>query len=55
MNGSLDLSGFFSMIAALFLMLAVGYFAGKKGIISSVASKNLSRLIISLGQPALIV
>ncbi len=52
---NVDLSGFFSMIAALFLMLALGYFAGKTGIITSVASKNLSRLIITLGQPALIV
>ena len=52
---TIDLSGFFTMIAALFLMLALGYFAGKKEIISSVASKNLSRLIITLGQPALIV
>lgn len=55
MNGALDLFPFFSLIAALFLMLAVGYFAGKVGIITSVASKNLSRLIITLGQPALIV
>lgn len=52
---SVDLSGFFSMIAALFLMLALGYFAGKIGVITSVASKNLSRLIITFGQPALIV
>ena len=52
---TIDLSGFFSMIAALFLMLALGYFSGKTGIITSTASKNLSRLIIKLGQPALIV
>ncbi|MBR2354058.1 MAG: AEC family transporter [Clostridia bacterium] len=52
---TVDLSGFFTMIAALFLMLALGYFAGKIGIINSVASKNLSRLIIHFGQPALIV
>lgn len=52
---NVDLSGFFSMIAALFLMLALGYFAGKIGVITSVASKNLSRLIITFGQPALIV
>jgi predicted permease len=55
MTNTLNLSGFYTMIAALFLMLALGYFGGKIGIITSTASKNLSRLIINFGQPALIV
>lgn len=55
MNTSLNLGGFYTMIAALFLMLALGYFGGKKGIITTEASKNLSKLIINFGQPALIV
>ncbi len=42
-------------IATLFVMLAVGYFAGKVGIIDSVASKKLSALIIKIAQPVLIV
>ena len=39
----------------MFVILAVGYILGKKDIISPVASKNLSKLIITVGQPALII
>lgn len=52
---SLDFTSLLNTIATLFFMLIVGYVAGKLGIISSVASKNLSRLIITIGQPALII
>ncbi len=55
MNNALDLGPFLTLIATLFLMLIVGYVAGKLGIVNSVASKNLSRLIITIGQPALII
>ncbi len=44
-----------NMVATLFLMLIVGFVAGKRGVVSSVASKNLSRLIITIAQPALII
>ena len=44
-----------NMIATLFILLMVGFAAGKLGIINSTASKNLSRLIITIGQPALII
>jgi len=44
-----------SVIVTLFLLLVAGYVARKRGIINDVASKNLSRLIVQLGQPMLII
>ena len=53
------MSGFFpslaSIMVTLFLLLAVGYFCRRIRMIDDTASKNYSRLIISVGQPALIV
>lgn len=46
---------FFNMILAFFVLLIVGFIAGKTKIIDSVASKRLSALIIKIGQPALII
>lgn len=46
---------FLNMIVTLFLLLSVGYVAGKRNIIHSEASKNLSKLIIHVGQPAMII
>ena len=50
----MNFSALLVTIGTLFLMLIVGFVAGKLGIVTSVASKNLSRLIIVIGQPALI-
>ncbi len=50
-----NFSSLITTIATLFVMLAVGYFAGKIGIIDSVASKKLSELIIKIAQPVLII
>ena len=44
-----------STIATLFLLLVAGYSSRKFGIINDVASKNLSNLIVRLGQPMLII
>lgn len=46
---------FINTIAALFIMLVVGYIAGRMRIIDETASKNLSNLIIKIAQPALII
>ena len=46
---------FFNMILAFFVLLMVGFVAGKTKIVDSVASKKLSALIIKIGQPALII
>ena len=44
---------FLNTIATLFILLAVGFLAGKTKIIDSIASKRLSKLIINIAQPAL--
>ena len=46
---------FLYTVITLFFMLIVGFVAGKTGVVSNTASKNLSRLIIAIGQPALII
>lgn len=50
-----DMTPFLNMIITLFIMLIVGYVSGKLGIIDSVSSKRLSKLIINVGQPAMII
>ena len=42
----MNFSSFLTTIATLFVMLIVGYVAGKLGIIDSVSSKKFSALII---------
>ena len=51
----MNFSSFLTTIATLFVMLIVGYVAGKLGIIDSVSSKKFSALIIQIAQPALII
>ena len=43
------------IMAVLFLLLATGFVSRKVGLLNDTVSKNLSKLIICLGQPALIV
>ena len=52
---SLNFPSLLTTIATLFFLMAVGFVAGKLGIINGTASKNLSRLIIAIAQPALII
>ena len=42
-------------IVMLFLLLVIGYICGKTGVVDSVASKKLSRLVITITNPALII
>ena len=51
----MDFSAFLSTVITMFAILIVGFVLGKKNIINSTASKNLSKLIITVGQPALII
>ena len=51
----MNFSALLTTIATLFVLLIVGYVAGKIGIIDGVASKRLSSLIINIAQPALII
>ncbi len=43
------------VVATLFILLAVGFLCRKVGIIDDTASKKLSKLILSVGQPAMLV
>ena len=51
----MNFSSLLSIIATLFLLLVAGYISRKVGIINEVSSKNLSKLIVQLGQPMLII
>lgn len=51
----MNMSGLINIVACLFLLMAVGYIARKLGIIDNTLSKGLSRLIIRIGQPFLII
>lgn len=51
----MNFSAFLSTVITMFVILVIGYILGKKDIINSIASKNLSKLIITVGQPALII
>ena len=44
-----------TIMITLFLLMICGYVCRKKGIIDTVASKRLSSLIISVGQPMMII
>ena len=43
------------VVATLTILLAVGFFCRKVGIINDISSKNLSKLILMVGQPAMLV
>ena len=51
----MDFSGFFNMVITMFIVLIVGYVLGKTKIIDEVSSKGLSKLIVMVAQPALII
>lgn len=43
------------VVATLFVILAIGFLCRKLGIIDDVASKKLSKLILMVGQPAMLI
>ena len=51
----MNFSALLTIIATLFLLMACGFYARKRGIIDDVASKRLSTLIIKIGQPMMII
>ncbi len=51
----MDFTALLNTIATLFVLLVAGVIASKLNIIDEVASKRLSKLIISIGQPFLII
>ncbi len=52
---SQSFSSLIQIMVVLFLLLATGFAARKLGIIDEVASKRLSKLIVNIGQPMMIV
>ncbi len=51
----MNFTALLTIIATLFLLMACGFWARKRGIIDDVASKRLSSLIVRIGQPMMII
>jgi len=51
----MNFTALLNIIITLFLLLICGYVCRKLGIIDNTASKNLSKLIITVGQPMMII
>ncbi len=51
----MDFSALYTLIAAIFLMLCSGIFLRKTNVINDASSKNISKLVLTFAQPALII
>ena len=51
----MDFSAFFVVIETVFVLLAAGFVLRKMGIVDGVATNRLSKLIINIAQPSLII
>ncbi len=51
----MDFTALNTVVATLAVIMAVGFICRRLGIIDDIASKKLSRLILSIGQPAMII
>lgn len=51
----MDFTALYSVVATLFFIMVVGFLCRKLNIIDDIASKKLSKLILSVGQPAMII
>ena len=51
----MNLNGFYTVIAMLFLLMAIGFAARKLNIIDEFATKRFSKLIICIGQPCMLM
>ncbi|MEE0968886.1 MAG: AEC family transporter [Clostridia bacterium] len=51
----LSFTSLVNIMIILFLLLATGFIARKTGVIDEIASKRLSKLIVNIGQPMMIV
>ena len=51
----MNFTAFLNTVITMFAVLVVGYVLGKTDIIDSVSSKKLSKLIVAVAQPALII
>ena len=51
----LTLTGFYNVIAMLFLLTAIGFIARKLNVIDELGTKRFSKLIICIGQPCMLM
>lgn len=51
----MDFSNLYTLIAAIFVLLVCGIVLRKKNIITDTASKNITKIVICIAQPALII
>lgn len=51
----MDFTSLLNIIITLFLLMICGYICRKIGVLDATASKNLSKLIITVGQPMMII
>lgn len=51
----MDFTALYVIVATLFVILAIGFLCRKINIIDDVASKKLSKLILNVGQPAMLI
>jgi len=51
----MNFDALYLVVATLMLIIAVGFICRKVGIINDVSSKNLSRLVLMVGQPAMLI
>ncbi len=51
----MDLTKLYIVVATLFIIMAIGFLCRKIGIIDDAASKRLSKLILMVGQPAMLI
>ena len=51
----MNFDALYVVVATLFVLMAIGVLCRKVGVIDSTASKKLSKLILSVGQPAMLI
>lgn len=51
----MNFNALYTVVATLMILIAVGFLCRKVGIINDVSSKNLSRLVLMVGQPAMLI
>ena len=51
----MNFDALYTVVATLMMIIAVGFICRKVGIINDVSSKNLSRLVLMVGQPAMLI
>ena len=51
----MNFDALYTVVATLMVIIAIGFICRKVGIINDVSSKNLSKLVLMVGQPAMLI